>query len=126
MDKNKGLQERGIRAARMYLERQGYEIIEEGWCSEDNSFNFVTLDNDVVVFVDVKTRMMRNDSTPFSDVGFKSRVVFEGAMAEYMAFNFNRFPTNTQIRYDTLSITAISEDRALIRHYIDASATINA
>lgn len=103
------LQQRAVEAARLYLARQGYDMLDgtrhEEWpiVAED--------ERGVLVFVKVRAKMgvMPAEKRP-------SRKRAEAVAAEYVTDHL-RIGEQT-VRFDTVSLNVFPDGRALVRHHI--------
>lgn len=110
----KRLGERGEDAAVSYLERCGWTVVERNWRVPAGEIDVIALDGDTVVLVEVKTRKTVAKGTPDDAVTpAKQRKYRKLAQA----YSQHAGLTDTQIRFDVVSILVIAEDRALLRHH---------
>ena len=109
-ERNAELGRRGEDAAARFLDRRGYEIVERNWtCAAGEA--------DSVVFVEVKTRSSCDYGMPAEAVDEAKRDRYERIAALFLqGFHVVDVP----VRFDIVSIVAISPDRAMIRHHINA------
>ncbi len=114
---NKILGEKGERAARQYLERRGFEIIDTNWTCGFGEVDIVAIDEETLVFVEVKTRSGIEHGLPEEAITQTKRKKYEKiAMAYLEQSEYNDLP----IRFDAISITLMAEDRAFLRHHKNA------
>lgn len=112
------LQDKAIRAAARYLERRGYDVVETEWSADggiiSSTIDVIARDDDAYVFVDVT-------ATPIGEGGFG-----DGADRERMELlaaswlKDNDAEGNFPVRFDKLSMIVLSDERALLRHHINA------
>ena len=115
--RNKELGRRGEAAAARYLERFGYEILEMNWQSPAGEVDIVARDCDALVFVEVKTRTNIAKGFPIEVFDEEKRARYEKIAMWYLRdYDFVDIP----VRFDIVSLMAVAEDRALIRHYVNA------
>lgn len=110
------LQEKAVKAATRFIERKGFELLETGWESpEGTTVDLIATDEDALVFIDVT-------ATEYGEGGFEggkvSRADFEIAAAGWLASHPEG--PDTQVRFDIIDMLVVSEDRALLRHHINA------
>lgn len=111
------LSKRGEKAAARYLELQGYKILDRNWSCPAGEVDIVAREGDTLVFVTVKTRLDISRGFPSEDTSPAVRSRSEKVAAYYLSeFRDVDFP----VRFDTVSMLVIAEDRALIRHYVNA------
>lgn len=115
--RNQELGRRGEDAAARFLDRLGYEIVERNWTCAAGEADIIARDGDSVVFVEVKTRSSCDYGMPAEAVDEAKRDRYERIAALFLqGFDVVDVP----VRFDIVSIVAISPDRAMIRHHINA------
>lgn len=118
--RNKELGRRGEEAAAKYLVRRGYDILERNWICFAGEADIIAMDEDTLVFVEVKTRSNIEKGFPAEAVTEEKRARYEKIALAYLAqSDFVDVP----IRFDVVSIVVISTDRACVRHHISAFST---
>ena len=115
--RNKALGKRGEDAAARFLERRGYEIVARNWTCYAGEADIIARDDDAIVFVEVKTRRDCDKGMPAEAVTQDKRERYERIALEYLK---DCEITDAPVRFDIISIVAISSDRALVRHHINA------
>lgn len=114
---NKELGARGEEAAAWYLRRRGYDILERNWRCFAGEADIIARDGDALVFVEVKTRTSIKYGFPAEAVDAAKRDRYEKIALAYLAdYEYTDIP----IRFDVISIVAVSNDRACVRHQISA------
>ena len=99
------------------LGRRGDEIVERNWTCAAGEADIIARDGDSVVFVEVKTRSSCDCGMPAEAVDEAKRDRYERIAALFLqGFDVVDVP----VRFDIVSIVAISPDRAMIRHHINA------
>lgn len=116
---NKDLGARGEEAAAQYLYKRGYEIEYRNWTCPAGEADIIARDENALVFVEVKTRTGCEKGLPEEAVNERKRRRYENIAATYLAQND---VVDMQVRFDIVSILVVAEDRALIRHHINAFA----
>lgn len=115
--RNKELGKRGERAAARFLEHRGYKVIARNWSCLAGEADIIARDQDALVFVEVKTRSNIEKGLPEEAVTKEKRSRYERIAAFFLA----DFPeVDIPIRFDIISILVVQEDKALIRHHINA------
>lgn len=115
--RNKDLGRRGEAAAARYLERFGYEILDRNWVCPAGEADIVAFDGDALVFVEVKTRTSFKKGFPAEAVDLEKRTRYEKIAMWYLKqCDFVDVP----VRFDVVAIMVVSENRAFIRHYVNA------
>lgn len=112
---------RGHIAARNYLVRNGFRIVEDGYSCGQGEVDFVAMDGEnCMCFVEVMTRFAHSSDPQFPNeaVDNAKRRRLEGIAMSYLMSNES--PMNICIRFDIISIAAWSEGRAVLRHHKNA------
>ena len=117
--KNKELGRRGEAAAVRYLELYGYEILDTNWQCPAGEADIIARDCDSLVFVEVKTRTSFEKGFPSEAVDEEKRARYEKIALWYLHdFEVVDIP----VRFDVISLMVVAEDRALIKHFVNAFA----
>ena len=115
--KNKELGRRGEAAAARYLERMGYDILDMNWQCPAGEVDIVAQDIDSLVFCEVKTRTSIEKGFPSEAVDEEKRSRYEKIALWYLR---DSCLGEMRVRFDVIALVAVSEDRALIKHYVNA------
>ena len=99
------------RAARAFLERRDFEVLEEGWAHGGERVDLIAREDGDMVFVDV----VADDRGPDMPEERPDRGRFERLAAAYLAEHPDG--GDFQVRYDVVSILVVNGDRALLRHH---------
>ncbi|SUC12794.1 Uncharacterised protein family UPF0102 [Prevotella pallens] len=105
----------GEQIACKYLMREGYRIVERDWKYGQRDIDIVAIENDVYIFVEVKTR--RNERFANADTAVtpqKIRSISIAANAYIKGHCLDR-----EIRFDIITIVGVP-DKYEIRHVKDA------
>lgn len=106
---------KAMKGIRIYLERRGFEILEESWAHGSDAIDFIANEEDDLVFIVCQLR--RN-----SGEGFPEEILDRGSLerlaAAYLAEHLDS--TDCTIRFDAVSMLVLSDDRALLRHHRNA------
>lgn len=114
---NKELGNRGEEAAARYLERAGYEILDRNWECMYGEADIVAREGCTLVFVEVKTRTSIDKGFPAEAVDEEKQSRYEKIAACYLkTYAYVDIP----VRFDVIALIVLSEDRAFMKHYIDA------
>ena len=110
------LKNRAIQAANTFVTRRGYEVLDEEWGTpeEETRIDLVAKDEDAIVFINVRARA-NGDSLPDENIDRKR---MESNAARWLAEHPDA-GSDVTIRFDTISMLVIGEDRALLRHHIN-------
>lgn len=114
---NKDLGIKGEDAAVKFLENKSYEIIDRNWKCKMGEADIVAINDDTLVFIEVKTRSNLTTGLPEDAVGPKKRKKYECIAAMYLQ---DHDFVDMQVRFDVIAILVINESRAMIRHHVNA------
>lgn len=108
---------RGETAACQLLKRKGYTILERNWTCPAGEADIVALDDDCIVFVEVKTRTNIEYGLPGEAITPSKRARYEKIAAYYLA---DHEGPDARVRFDAVSLLVVPNHRALARHVINA------
>lgn len=111
----KSIDERSREAIRAYLERRGFEILEERWAHGGDTIDFIASEEDDLVFISCQLR--RNSGEGFPEEVL-DRSSLERLAAAYLAEHLDS--GDCMVRFDVVSMLALGDDRALLRHHRNA------
>ncbi len=114
---NKELGRRGEAAACRYLEFRGYEIVERNWVCAAGEADIIAWDEECLTFVEVKTRSNLEKGFPCESVTPKKRARYEKIAGWYLK---EHKIYDAPVRFDIVDLLVVAEDRALIRHLVNA------
>lgn len=116
----KDFKQRALKASEIYLERKGYEVVATGYECEHGRFDFVAIDDDNLVFVELVCRSVdeRIEGETFADSEM-TRNQRELVSVSYLSENPN-IPEGG-VRFDIISLAAIGNEKAIIRHHINCT-----
>ncbi|WP_304426747.1 YraN family protein [uncultured Adlercreutzia sp.] len=115
--RNRELGARGEEAAARFLRRNGYHILERNWSCFAGEADIIAIDEEALIFVEVKTRRSCDRGLPSEAVTRAKREKYERIALAYIQDNF--FGEIT-VRFDVVSIVVMNGDRAFIRHRLGA------
>ena len=115
MDNDIGKQ--GEEIACEYLERNGFKIVEKNYHFGHGEIDIIAYENDVLVFVEVKTRKSLLYGTPELAVT-KAKQKQIKKIAE--AYLFLKKINDTYCRMDVIAIVMVSKNNPLINHIRNA------
>lgn len=98
-----------------YLEKKGYTIVERDWKSGRRDIDIIALDDDVVVFVEVKTRRNRLYGEPEDAIDYYKLQNLQQAISHYVKFRNIR----QDIRFDIISVVGTIGSEPDIQHIQD-------
>lgn len=109
------LQEKGIKASARYLASRGYEVLETSWSCSAGEVDIIALEDDVIAFIEVKTRMVTDEEGyPQEGNNASKRERFEKiALAYLRTTDF----IDRAVRFDVITVLALGADKASIRHH---------
>ncbi len=113
----KELGRRGEQAAAKFLKRRGFEVLHRNWTCFAGEVDIVALQEDTLCFVEVKTRSNIKKGFPSEAVDDRKRERYERIAACYLKEHAYE---DLRVRFDVISILALSNDRAFLRHHINA------
>lgn len=108
---------KGEQAAACYLMRHGYEILERNWSCPAGEADIIALDDNVLVFVEVKTRNDIDKGFPEEAVTKEKRRRYENIAAYYL---LEAEYVDMRYRFDVIGIVALGNNRATLRHHVNA------
>lgn len=114
---NQKIARRGESAAAAYLENRGYEILQRNWRCKYGEVDIVALDEDTLVFVEVKTRTNIDMGFPEEAVDAAKRDKYEKIAAAYLVKNRT---APMALRFDVIGLLVVAPDQAVVRHHINA------
>lgn len=112
MDKRHALGESGEARAAVWLKRRGWRIIARRWRCRAGEIDLIGVDEDVLVFVEVKTRSSALFGAPEEAVGARKRARMARAASFYL---HTRGKSRERARFDVVAVEGDS-----IRHIPDA------
>lgn len=110
---------RGECAAVRYLEKIGFDILDRNWTCPAGEVDIVARDMDAVVFCEVKTRTSFERGFPAEAVDAEKQSRYEKIAAWYLR---DSEYVDVPVRFDVIALLVVSEDRAFIKHYVNAFA----
>ena len=115
--KDNNLIDRAVSASARYLELRGYEVLEQNWSPEgsEESIPLIAYEDDTLVFIDVTARNGFEGFIPESET---DREAMEVLAARYLAQAV--VDANVEVRFDIISMMVVREDRAMLKHHINA------
>lgn len=111
------MKEKAMGAVKAFLERKGYEIVDEAWQGPEGigGIDLVAVDEDgTLVFVDATARI-GTDGFPEAH---RARGLREALAATWLAGNGDDY-ADTPVRFDEVAMMVVKENRALLRHHVN-------
>lgn len=111
------LGKRGEDAAAHFLERRGYEILDRNWECQFGEADIIAQNNNVLAFVEVKTRSTAEKGFPEEAVTHEKRSRYEKIAAMYLCCHDY---VDMAVRFDVIALLVAGKNRAFLRHHINA------
>ena len=105
----------GEEQAADYLRRNGYTILERDWHSKHRDIDIIALDDDTLVFVEVKTRRNADFGNPEEAVGYWKQHNLRLAINHYL----NYHQTDRPWRFDVIAVVGTIGSAPAINHIKD-------
>lgn len=106
---------KAMKGIKSYLERRGFDILEERWAHGGDIIDFIASEEDDLVFISCQLR--RNSGEGFPEEVL-DRSPLERLAAAYLAEHLDS--GDCTVRFDLVSVLVLSDDRALLRHHRNA------
>lgn len=106
---------KAMKGIKDYLERRGFEILEERWAHGGDTIDFIANEEDALVFISCQLR--QNSGEGFSEEAL-DRGSLERLAAAYLTEHLDS--GDCAVRFDAVSMLVLGEDRALLRHHRNA------
>ena len=105
----------GEEAAVAFLQKKGYEIAERDWKTGHHDIDIIAIDEQTVVFVEVKTRRSRFFGDPEESIDYRKRISLQTAINHYIKSHH----INCPVRFDIISIVGVIGSTPEIDHIKD-------
>jgi putative endonuclease len=115
--KNKRLGKLGEDMAGIYLEDNGFEVIERNWSCAFGEADIIATEESTLVFIEVKTRSESYHGLPEYAVTAERRARYEKIAIAYLSDN--RRPSG-RVRFDVIAIKMTGPQQCVLRHHRDA------
>jgi putative endonuclease len=110
----------GEQIALEHLERLGYAIVARNHRTRFGELDLIVLDDDALVFVEVKTRRARRPGRAWESLHVAKRAQVRRMAAAYLAEVPTR-PFREQIRFDAVGVTVDPEGRLVDLEHLEAA-----
>lgn len=114
---NASLGARGESLAARYLWLRGYKILERNLRLGKHEIDLLVRKGDTIVFVEVKSRLRSDATTPEDSVGPIKQQHIRAAARVYLA---RHETSHTYYRFDVVSVLLPERGKAQITHFPDA------
>ena len=91
-----------------YLQCRGYTIVARDWKSGHRDIDIIAMDDETIVFVEVKTRRNRVFMEPETAVDYHKRRNLQCAINHYVKY----YHVNQDIRFDILTVVGTPDGTA--------------
>jgi putative endonuclease len=109
------LGKQGEQIAAAYLERQGYTLLEANWRAPQGEFDLILRQNEVLVFVEVRTRKAGTEAA-FESISTRKKRILEQLAYLYLT---EKQP-DSDWRIDVIAVTIAPNGQPIIEHIQDA------
>jgi putative endonuclease len=89
-----------------YLQHLGYTIVARDWKSGHRDIDIIAMDEETMVFVEVKTRRNRAYIEPETAVDYRKLRNLQGAINHYVKY----YRVNHDIRFDIITVVGTMDD----------------
>jgi putative endonuclease len=107
---------KGELMAKLYLEQQGYEIMDENWCHGKAEIDLIAYKDKVIIFTEVKTRTGNGFGEPEDFVDNRKQRLLADAADEYIYLMKHQ----GEVRFDIIAILFRNEENYKLNHIEDA------
>lgn len=107
---------KGELMAKLYLEQQGYEIMDENWCHGKAEIDLIAYKDKVIIFTEVKTRTGNGFGEPEDFVDNRKQRLLAEAADEYIYLMNHQ----GEVRFDIIAILFRNEENYKLNHIEDA------
>lgn len=116
MSKHNETGARGERLAEEFLITNGYRILHRNWRTDRKEVDLIAIDQDEVVFIEVKTRSGLHFGLPEDAVSESKQRHLREAAEQFSL----QFPEYENFRFDVISILLQEDQVAALTHLTDA------
>ena len=107
---------KGEKIAKAYLEKLGYEILDENWVHAKAEIDLIAYQDKKIIFVEVKTRTSIAFGLPEDFVSNAKQKQMDLAANEYIEIMNHK----GEIRFDIISVLFDKHENYTIKHIEDA------
>jgi putative endonuclease len=111
------LGKKGEETAERHLLKQGYEILERNYRSQQGEIDIIARDKDFLVFVEVKNYSFRSYGSPVGAVGKNKKQSIIHAAETYI---YRNKIEDVYSRFDVIAIYRKYDGSQMIEHFKDA------
>lgn len=99
-----------------FIQEIGYRILEVNWRYKHLEVDIIAMDQDVLVFIEVKTRRSSRYGQPYEAVNYRKQQQLDRAANLYISYRKYR----GEIRFDIISVLYHSANKMEMEHIKDA------
>jgi len=107
---------KGENIAKDFLIKKGYEILETNWRSGKAEIDLIARKEEVLIFIEVKTRTNTSFGQPEDFVDSKKVKFLTSAAGDYM----RKIKHEWEVRFDIISVIIEDKNEPFIKHLEDA------
>lgn len=107
---------KGEAIAKAFLEKNGYEILDENWVHGKAEVDLIAYQNKQIIFIEVKTRSSAAFGLPEDAVSNTKQKQMEWAAIEYIEIMNHQ----GEVRFDIISVLFDKQNNYTINHIEDA------
>lgn len=107
---------KGEALAKEYLEKLGYEILDENWVHGKAEVDLIAYINKQIIFIEVKTRSSVTHGLPEEFVSLAKQKQLDLAANEYIHLMSHK----GEIRFDIIAVLFDKQNNYTIKHIEDA------
>lgn len=112
------LHQKGCLAAERFITRKGMNVIDRDFTTDNGTIDLIAQDEDnTIVFLNVTASA---EDKHFPDMDNTERGVIEVLACEWMTAHNNEVQADCSLRYDKVDMLIVAQDRAILRHHINA------
>ncbi|WP_205739221.1 YraN family protein [Halocella sp. SP3-1] len=106
----------GEKQASKYLRNSGYQILEKNYSCKLGEIDLIICQNDILIFVEVKTRRSINYGPPQAAVDYRKQDKIKKVALYYLSINRG---LDMELRFDVISIM-LKKGQVEIEHFENA------
>ena len=115
MAKHNKLGKDGELIAFMFLQRDGFAILETNWRFQKAEVDIIAQKDGFLIFIEVKTRGSKKFGNPSDSIDKKKISLYKDAVEGYL----EQYPSELEVRFDVVNII-IGKDETEIEHIPNA------
>lgn len=116
MSKHNETGAKGEQIAVNFLQNKGYQILQRNWCSGKKEIDIIAHREDLLIFIEVKTRSGIRFAFPEESVQLRKQNFLRAAAEAYLEMH----PGYSKIQFDVISVWLVEDEIREIVHFEDA------